>query len=88
VNNYVSWLTEINWQTIANVATAAALLIAAGAFIWQIISHGKEKAYTKSHFAFQSAVESYDQAIEMNLSKRKWNRYASEFPWLVRLSFS
>ena len=62
---FLSWLTELNWQTIANVATAAALLIAAGAFIWQIISHGKEKAYTKSHFAFHSAVESYDRAVEV-----------------------
>ncbi len=53
----------IDWQTTANVATALALLVASGAFIWQIFSHRQKKAYTKSHFALQSALESYDQAV-------------------------
>jgi len=55
----------IDWQIVANVATALALFVAAGAFVWQIISHRQEKAYTKSHFALQSALESYDLAIEL-----------------------
>jgi hypothetical protein len=55
----------INWQTAANVATALALLVATGVFIWQIIYHRKEKAYTNSHFALQSALESYDQAVDV-----------------------
>jgi len=58
-------IESINWQVIANVATALALLVAAGAFVWQIISHHQEKAYTKSHFALQSALESYDLAIAL-----------------------
>lgn len=37
--------------------------MAAGAFIWQIVSHRQEKSYTKSHFALQSALESYDLAV-------------------------
>jgi len=58
-------IESINWQVIANVATALALLVTAGAFVWQIISHRQEKAYTKSKFALQSALESYDQAIKL-----------------------
>jgi len=54
---------SINWQIIANIATALALPVAAGAFVWQIWSHRQEKAYTKSHFALQSAIESYEEAI-------------------------
>lgn len=49
----------------ANVATALALLVAAGAFVWQIRAHLKEKAYTKSKFALESALGSYEQAIEL-----------------------
>ncbi len=55
----------IDWQTVANVATALALLVATGAFIWQIISHRQEKAYSKSNFALQSALESYNEAIAL-----------------------
>jgi hypothetical protein len=55
----------MGWQTTANVATALALLVAACALVWQMISHRKEKAYTKSHFALQSALESYSQAVEI-----------------------
>ena len=57
--------TTISWQTVANVATSLALLVAVGVFIWQIVSHREEKAYNRSHFALQSALESYDQALEL-----------------------
>jgi len=55
----------IDWQTVSNIATALALPVAAGAFIWQIWSHRQEKTYTKSQFALQSAIESYEDAIEL-----------------------
>jgi len=51
-------IESINWP-------ALALFVAACAFIWQIISHRQEKSYTKSQFALQSALESYDLAIEL-----------------------
>lgn len=54
---------NISWQTIANVATAIALLVAGGAFIWQIISHRQEKTYKRSQFALQSFLESYNQVL-------------------------
>jgi len=56
---------DINWEMAANVATAIALLVAAGAFIWQIYSHHQEKAYAKSQFALQSFLESYNQVLEL-----------------------
>lgn len=56
---------SVDWQLIANMATALALIVAVGVFIWQIVAHRQEKAYTKSQFALQSALESYDLAIEL-----------------------
>jgi len=58
-------LCDIDWQLIANMATALALIVAVGVFIWQIVSRRQEKAYTKSQFGLQSALESYDLAIEL-----------------------
>jgi len=55
----------INWETVANVATAIALVIATGAFIWQIYSHRQEKAYEKSQFALQSFLDSHNQVLKL-----------------------
>lgn len=59
------WITHINWQTVANVATALALLVAAGAFIWQIYSHRQERRYINSSFALESARTSLDEAVKL-----------------------
>lgn len=65
MENGATIAVTIDWQTVANVATALALLVAACAFIWQIVSHRQEKAYSKSNFALQSALESYNEAITL-----------------------
>lgn len=58
-------MTNINWQTIANIATALVLFVAAGAFIWQIISHRQERRYTNSSFALKSALASFDETVKL-----------------------
>lgn len=56
---------SVDWQLIANISTTIAVLIAIGVFIWQINANIGEKKYAKSRFALQSALESYEQAIEL-----------------------
>lgn len=58
-------MIDINWQTVSNVATALALLVAGGAFIWQIISRRQEKKYTNSSFALNSALASFDEVVKL-----------------------
>jgi len=53
------------WQLAANVATALSLLLAAGGLIWQIRSYRKDRAYEKSRFALESALQSFDEALRV-----------------------
>ena len=55
----------MNWEVIAQIATAVAVLIATFVFFWQIWVNSKERKYSKSEFCLQSALEGFKEAYDL-----------------------
>jgi len=56
----------IDWQTVANIATSLALVLAIGLFIWEVRSNRKERAFS----VFLRLVDYYSKLMAER--KHKW----------------
>lgn len=56
------WLARVEWETVAQLSTSVAVLIALIALIWQVRVNRHEQQYQRSSFRLRSALEAFDEA--------------------------
>ena len=54
-----------DWHTIANVATATAVIVAIGALIWQIRDSLRQERLRRSEFALQKTIDAWEEAYRL-----------------------